>query len=385
MEVHRVQVFNFGGLPDLMAEGLSARMLMEHRDAHGESLFTSRAWRRLFDIRGPLVHELILEFFSTFRFGQAILDLVTLGALQFQLGGARRRISWRQFILSLGLHTNEEIQTAGFTLSYTAIWDPILRLCHRLIACSIAERSQTPEKVTVIDLFYLRGMDVDSINVPYLLARYLRLFAAGRKSGAYIFRGQFVARLAEHFGLLTVEILGELMVISPELPIIDMAELEVLIRASRLKKVMANKGKKSSMETFMPNDKANYYSGITSITVNGKNSYELKGKFLDDLHNNAFSGTNGSLISDDESSDDYWKRWKSHEIYYHNYDEREYENETHKERHELCGIKSHEVPVCQIKRYKMIKYSFNDEEEYVAIKEDEYDDFTITSKSCRAT
>ncbi|GJX32835.1 hypothetical protein Tco_0242690 [Tanacetum coccineum] len=37
------------------------------------------------------------------------------------------------------------------------------------------------------------------------------------------------------------------------------------------------------------------------------------------------------LISDDESSDDYWKRWKSHEIYYHNYDEREYENETHKQ------------------------------------------------------
>ncbi|GJR62963.1 hypothetical protein Tco_1505125 [Tanacetum coccineum] len=47
------------------------------------------------------------------------------------------------------------------------------------------------------------------------------------------------------------------------------------------------------METFTPNDKANYYSGITSITVNGKNAYELKGKFLDDLHNNAFSGTNG--------------------------------------------------------------------------------------------
>ncbi|GKB87406.1 hypothetical protein Tco_0959678, partial [Tanacetum coccineum] len=68
---------------------------------------------------------------------------------------------------------------------------------------------------------------------------------------------------------------------------------EVLIRASRLKKVMANKGNKSSMETFVPNDKADYYYRITSITVNGKNAYELKGKFLDDLHNNAFSGTNG--------------------------------------------------------------------------------------------
>ncbi|GJV26101.1 hypothetical protein Tco_1378796 [Tanacetum coccineum] len=57
---------------------------------------------------------------------------------------------------------------------------------------------------------------------------------------------------------------------------------------------MANKGKKSSMETFAPNDKADYYSGITSITNNGKNAYELKGKLLDDLLNNAFSKTNGN-------------------------------------------------------------------------------------------
>ncbi|GJV22193.1 hypothetical protein Tco_1371213 [Tanacetum coccineum] len=42
----------------------------------------------------------------------------------------------------------------------------------------------------------------------------------------------------------------------------------------------------------MTNDQANYYSGITSITVNGKKAYELKGKFLDDLHKNAFSVTN---------------------------------------------------------------------------------------------
>ncbi|GKA60701.1 hypothetical protein Tco_0760108, partial [Tanacetum coccineum] len=68
-------------------------------------------------------------------------------------------------------------------------------------------------------------------------------------------------------------------------------------RASRLKKVMADKGKKSSMETFAPNDKANYYSKITSITVNGKNAYELKGKFLDDLYNNAFSGTNEKYVA----------------------------------------------------------------------------------------
>ncbi|GJY99996.1 hypothetical protein Tco_0517426 [Tanacetum coccineum] len=95
------------------------------------------------------------------------------------LGGAKRRMSWRQFNLALGLHTPEEMQTASFGLywtesarkisnkgnlsaywrgissegdflgtppSYTLIRDPLLRLCHRIIACSIAERSQAPEK-----------------------------------------------------------------------------------------------------------------------------------------------------------------------------------------------------------------------------------------------
>ncbi|GKE32119.1 hypothetical protein Tco_1451441 [Tanacetum coccineum] len=136
--------------PHFMAEGLSAMMLMEHRDAQGVSLFTSRAW----------------------RFGEAVTDLDTVVALQFQLGGARRRLSWRQFILALGLHTAEELETVGFnflgsTPSYTSIRDPILRLCHRLIACSIAGRSQAPE--------------------------YLRFFATGMKSGALISGGQFMA------------------------------------------------------------------------------------------------------------------------------------------------------------------------------------------------
>ncbi|GKE35946.1 hypothetical protein Tco_1455268 [Tanacetum coccineum] len=161
---------------------------------------------------------------------EAIFDLDTPRTLQFQLGGARRRMRWREFILALGLHTNEEMQTArfdflGIAQSHTAIQDPILRLCHRLIACSISGRSQAPEKVSVTNLFYLRGMDVNLVNIPYLLARYLRLFAARRKSRAHISRGQFVAQLPEHFGLLTAEILGGLTVIAPELPIIDMAEL----------------------------------------------------------------------------------------------------------------------------------------------------------------
>ncbi|GJU69301.1 hypothetical protein Tco_1255560 [Tanacetum coccineum] len=56
---------------------------------------------------------------------------------------------------------------------------------------------------------------------------------------------------------------------------------------------MPNEETKSSMREFTTNDQANYYSGITSITVNGKNAYELKGLFIEDLHENAFSGTKG--------------------------------------------------------------------------------------------
>ncbi|GKE10690.1 hypothetical protein Tco_1414241 [Tanacetum coccineum] len=80
-EVHKVPVFDFGGLLDLMLEGLTARLMMEHRDDVGVSVFTSRAWRRMLDIWGPL----------------------------FQLGRVRKRMSWRQFISALGLHTEEEM------------------------------------------------------------------------------------------------------------------------------------------------------------------------------------------------------------------------------------------------------------------------------------
>ncbi|GJT83461.1 hypothetical protein Tco_1057803 [Tanacetum coccineum] len=179
-EVHRVQIFDFEGLSDLMVKGLSARMLMEYQDDQGVSLFTSRAWRQLFDIRGPLVHELILEFFSTFRFGQAILDLDTPGALQ-----SARQIPNKGDLRDYWIGISSARDFLGTAPSYTAIRDPILRLCHR----------------------------------------YLRLFAVGRKSMAHISSGQFAACLAEHFGLLTVKILRGLTVIALELLIIDMAEL----------------------------------------------------------------------------------------------------------------------------------------------------------------
>ncbi|GKD73828.1 hypothetical protein Tco_1332110, partial [Tanacetum coccineum] len=64
----------------------------------------------------------------------------------------------------------------------------------------------------------------------------------------------------------------------------------------------------------------------------------------------------------------------------------EYENELEDDkRHELCGNETHELPVCNIRIFEMIKYSFGQDEECVAVKENEYEDLTSTSKdACRA-
>nr|GEW18262.1 hypothetical protein [Tanacetum cinerariifolium] len=130
----------------------------------GQVMFTSHAWRRMFEIHGPLVRELMLKFFSTCR------------------------ISSDGDFLSM-------------VPSYTSIKDPLRILCHRLIAFSISRRGQAPRKVTATHLFYLRSMDEGTmVNVPYMLAHYL-------------------------FRLITKESLWGLTVVVRNLTVIDMDEL----------------------------------------------------------------------------------------------------------------------------------------------------------------
>ncbi|GJS37790.1 hypothetical protein Tco_0536172 [Tanacetum coccineum] len=51
------------------------------------------------------------------------------------------------------------------------------------------------------------------------------------------------------------------------------------------------------------------------------------------------------------------------------------------EEEERCEVfDDHERLVCYIRRFKIIKFSFKDDEEYASIKENEYDDLTNTSK-----
>ncbi|GKC99620.1 hypothetical protein Tco_1169895 [Tanacetum coccineum] len=177
----------------------------------------------------------MLEFFSTCRMSDTVMDLDAPNTLCFQLGGERRSMTWRQFIVAMGLHTDEEIAQPGFeaywtrserivpdkgdlrdywieissdrdflgaTPSYVHIRDHVRRLYHRMIAYTISGRGQGPKKVTGVDFLYLRTMDHGTANVPYLLAQYLFHHAEGRKGGARLSGGYFIGRLAMHFGLL---------------------------------------------------------------------------------------------------------------------------------------------------------------------------------------
>ncbi|GKC31289.1 hypothetical protein Tco_1038583, partial [Tanacetum coccineum] len=109
-QVNRVHILDFKGLTSDMRKDLAKRMKMVYTRDDGQEIF---------------------------------------------LGGARRSMTWRQFILALGLHTAEEMAEDRFgaywdilrgASSYTYIRDPVRRLCHMLISYNISGRGQTPKK-----------------------------------------------------------------------------------------------------------------------------------------------------------------------------------------------------------------------------------------------
>ncbi|GKD51972.1 hypothetical protein Tco_1280948 [Tanacetum coccineum] len=151
------------------------------------------------------------------RMSDTVIDLDTVDTLCFQLGGLEmaeagfgaywagsdRSIPDKEALRDYWLEISSDKDFLGPSPSYVLIRDPVRRLCHRMIAYSISGRGQAPEKVTGIDLFYLRSMDRGNINVPHLLAQYLFRHAEGRKSGARLSGGHFIGRLAMHFELVS--------------------------------------------------------------------------------------------------------------------------------------------------------------------------------------
>ncbi|GJW27258.1 hypothetical protein Tco_0041069 [Tanacetum coccineum] len=184
--------------PWLRYQTLGGRLRMVYTGDEGQELFTSHTWRRLFEIRGPLVREFILEFLSTCL--HTAKEMAEDGFQAYWLG-SERVIPDKGDLRDYWIEISSNRDFLGPTPYYA------------------------PEKVTGIDLFYLRSMDRGTANVPYLLAQYLFRHAVRRKSGARLSEGYFIGRLAAHFGLVSDEGLRGLSMITRELPMIDLHEL----------------------------------------------------------------------------------------------------------------------------------------------------------------
>ncbi|GJW32843.1 hypothetical protein Tco_0052875 [Tanacetum coccineum] len=187
---YRLQVLDFGTLTVEMDHAITDRLRMDHTWVDGQVEFASRAWRKLFEIRKPLVRELILEIFSKCKIAQGVLTAESSRVMDSKA--------------DLSNYCNGISSARDFLTmfpSYTAIKEPLRRLCHRLIAFT-ARRGQALKKVTTTDLYYLKRMYEGTVNVPYMLAQYLFRHTEGRKEGDKMSRGHFITRLAEHFSWL---------------------------------------------------------------------------------------------------------------------------------------------------------------------------------------
>ncbi|GJV60857.1 hypothetical protein Tco_1466957 [Tanacetum coccineum] len=161
-----------------MRQDLAVRLRMVYTRGEGKQVFVSYVWRRLFRIRAPLVREFILEFLSTCRMSDTKMGLDVADTLCFQLGGVKRRMTWTQFILALGLHTEQEMTKVGFG----AYWDGSDRLIpdkgdlrDYWIEISFdkdfwARTGEAPEKVTSVDTLYLLTWSEGLLTSQHLIS-----------------------------------------------------------------------------------------------------------------------------------------------------------------------------------------------------------------------
>ncbi|GJU43960.1 hypothetical protein Tco_1201226 [Tanacetum coccineum] len=191
--VNRVYVLDFVGLTKGMRQTLGDRLRMVYTGDEGQELFTSHAWRRLFEIRAPLVREFILKFLSTCRMSDTEMGLdiaETLSGFGAYWLGSERVILDKGDLRDYWIEISSDKYFLGSALSYVFIRDPVRRLCHRMIAYSISSRH-----------------------------------AEGRNSGARLSGGHFIGCLAAYFGLVSDHGLRGLLVVTHELPLIDLHEL----------------------------------------------------------------------------------------------------------------------------------------------------------------
>ncbi|GJV25910.1 hypothetical protein Tco_1378605 [Tanacetum coccineum] len=111
---------------------LAERLRMIYTGDDGQEVFVSHAWRRLFEIRIPLVQEFILELFNTCRIGSlhTAEEMTDDGFGEYWLG-SERMIHDKGDLSDYWVEISSGKDFLRGAPSYTYIRDPMRRLCHR--------------------------------------------------------------------------------------------------------------------------------------------------------------------------------------------------------------------------------------------------------------
>ncbi|KAJ9553410.1 hypothetical protein OSB04_017455 [Centaurea solstitialis] len=197
---------------------------------NGMEYYIFKAWEKVFEINESLYRELILEFvassLSLADFGVALgiytqAGIDDPGVDEYMVATEKRpdnfnpRDTWA--ILGDGDYSSN-IKVKG-------LLSPIDRLLHRMLVHAMNSRSSSEEKIPTYDLWLLDRLTMDDryLNAPYIIAAQLAK-ASGYREGSKMLGGQYVTRLAKHFGILTAGALASLTDFG-EMGLIDMDQL----------------------------------------------------------------------------------------------------------------------------------------------------------------
>ncbi|GJU34575.1 hypothetical protein Tco_1182929 [Tanacetum coccineum] len=182
-----------------------------------QEIFSSKAWRRAFDINDPIYAELCHEFYSTYEFKELVLDdeLWSNKLIKFRLEGKDHSLTLLQFSKHLGLYFNEEIYEEEFEIYFlgglrsdehfnarkywlsisreedlhlsrghaSTIKKPILRVLQKMISYGLCQRTNGHDKVQKNDLWLLSMFEAKNhdgyTNVAWVIAKWMKKKGAG--------------------------------------------------------------------------------------------------------------------------------------------------------------------------------------------------------------
>ncbi|GJW58637.1 hypothetical protein Tco_0105368 [Tanacetum coccineum] len=157
-------------------------------DREIDEIFTSVAWIRAFNINEPIYSELCHEFYSTYEFDEVCANDELLGLyhdeeldeegfdVYFQ-GGLRsdEHFNAQEYWLSISREEN-----LGLSRSHTSnIWNPVLRVIHKMITYGLCQRTTRCNKIQKNDSGLLSMFDARHQNRQFItkLARKARVLS----------------------------------------------------------------------------------------------------------------------------------------------------------------------------------------------------------------